>query len=760
MGVSVTRFVKYIRKGEPGADALNIVVTNENIVFTDIGQIAKVYVEVFKGEKQLNYGSADSGFLCGTLSSSGSYICNGNVYWSFSVEDGKKFVYSLILRNKVAVNEEIPFTVTTNGGVVYNRSLNVNTAFDGEEGNGIKSQTSLFVASNKSSGVTHDNTSGWDSAFIAPTQQKPYIWKCVQTTYTQTGVEYSAAELVAVWQNGANPNLLDNAAFTDDNNLNAWTTVSTYVAVDDQTAPKEKGQVNKNDTVDGRNSFYDTCKYIGSRIAYKDVLSQIVHDRRNGPQKLVTGQWYTFSFWAKGYQQTIFVNQSSSDYGFARKELYLTAGRAYTISAYGYIDATAQSEGKVLRIYVWKDGWEEQKYFDITTTSGATKSMFFTPQTTGVYHLTAYMYDNTSPRTGSVYLSWYKIADNQDLCTYIYPSAVDTSVKAFVDGVETSLGADLGVTWKLGSSWTKHTVSFKTKSLLAYTDAQSVLFRLLPTPCAEAYRNISICMPKLEIGMMATGFIDTHSDVKGDRGPALRGPQAWSDCLNGYAFQAGGDGEDFKDVVLYNGSYYSCIKSHYKTDDNHPPFGSTGNGEYWELGDKIELVATKILLATYALVKNLGVEAIDMKDSNGNVIFQAKDGNVICNSGTFNDITVKGNIEVSQMRYKIMKDENVENGYIFYGDGGQLILPELKADECMSFRILAPVLRREPTLLNITAANDNVRIANSGDSVAGLSSSMDLAIGAAYDIVGLGSSASYKNKTVWYVFRLAAISTE
>lgn len=55
------------------------------------------------------------------------------------------------------------------------------------------------------------------------------------------------------------------------------------------------------------------------------------------------------------------------------------------------------------------------------------------------------------------------------------------------------------------------------------------------------------------------------------------------------------------------------------------------------------MVATKILLAQYALVKNLGVEAIDMKDANGNIIFQAKDGNVTCNSGTFKNITVKGN---------------------------------------------------------------------------------------------------------------------
>lgn len=126
--------------------------------------------------------------------------------------------------------------------------------------------------------------------------------------------------------------------------------------------------------------------------------------------------------------------------------------------------------------------------------------------------------------------------------------------------------------------------------------------------------------------------------AKGDRGPALRGPQAWSDCAVGYMFQSGASGEEYKDVVLYGGNYYSCIKSHTKTG-KETGANNTLSTDYWKLADKLEIVATKILLAQYALVKNLGVEAIDMKDANGNIIFQAKDGNVTCNSGTFTNGT-------------------------------------------------------------------------------------------------------------------------
>ena len=127
----------------------------------------------------------------------------------------------------------------------------------------------------------------------------------------------------------------------------------------------------------------------------------------------------------------------------------------------------------------------------------------------------------------------------------------------------------------------------------------------------------------------------------GERGPALRGPQAWSDCATGYAFKGGAKGEAWKDVVIYQNNYYSCINSHTKTTSNYPGSTADQSNHYWQLGDKIELVATKILLASYALVKNLGVECIDMRDAAGNILFQAKDGNVTCKTGTFDGITVR-----------------------------------------------------------------------------------------------------------------------
>ena len=162
---------------------------------------------------------------------------------------------------------------------------------------------------------------------------------------------------------------------------------------------------------------------------------------------------------------------------------------------------------------------------------------------------------------------------------------------------------------------------------------------------------------------------------QGDRGPTLRGPQAWSDCATGYAFQAGGAGEKWQDVVIYGDNYYSCVKSHAKTASNYPGSTTAINNGYWQLGDKIELVATKILLATYALVKNLGVEAIDMKDANGNILFQAKDGAVTCKTGTFENVTIQGTLNGVTGSFKSLNcvnDSGTVVGEISFDSSGRL----------------------------------------------------------------------------------------
>lgn len=81
---------------------------------------------------------------------------------------------------------------------------------------------------------------------------------------------------------------------------------------------------------------------------------------------------------------------------------------------------------------------------------------------------------------------------------------------------------------------------------------------------------------------------DGDEGKRGETGATLRGPQSWDNCGIGYDFQCGASGEEWKDVVIYNSGYYSCIKSHIKSETNFPGSDEDQNNHYWRLGSPIE----------------------------------------------------------------------------------------------------------------------------------------------------------------------------
>lgn len=245
---------------------------------------------------------------------------------------------------------------------------------------------------------------------------------------------------------------------------------------------------------------------------------------------------------------------------------------------------------------------------------------------------------------------------------------------------------------------------------------------------------------------------------QGDRGPTLRGPQAWSDCANGYSFKCGAEGEEWKDVVLYGNNYYSCVKSHAKTASNYPGSTADQTNGYWRLGDKVELVATKILLATYALVKNLGVECIDMRDTAGNILFQAKGGNVICKTGTFDGITVIGNIKADTFDLKISDNgiTKVPNGSLVFRES-EIRLPELPQNTCRAIKILNPgVSRSGESPLSLIPDTPRVFISVEMTDLIGANSTVEITNGGYnsgkyFEVFGINKDG---DNTTWYFTQL------
>lgn len=198
--------------------------------------------------------------------------------------------------------------------------------------------------------------------------------------------------------------------------------------------------------------------------------------------------------------------------------------------------------------------------------------------------------------------------------------------------------------------------------------------------------------------------------VKGEKGSVLRGPQLWNTCSNGYRFEAGGEGEEWKDVVLYNGNSYSCIKTHVKTADNYPGSAADLNNHYWRLGQSIELIIAHIILTQYQMVENLGVRTIEMKDKDGNVVFRAKDGELSCKGGIFQNVSVSGDITVGRLRYNVntvVDGKSIINGSFIKGPG-IYVLPHLSDGEFMRIVVFNPIITRStpPAILKCEQEKD------------------------------------------------------
>lgn len=353
---------------------------------------------------------------------------------------------------------------------------------------------------------------GWTDEPNGVDSDYPFEWVSIRH---KTNGKWGSFSEPTIWNNYVvwNPNLLEQTEFESMNRLDKWDVVSCY----NRGSGIDTSITHINTSgVDGHNCFYDKNEKREDESVYKEVLRQVLQS--STVKKLKASTWYTLSFWAKCGTNTLTVNETSSVYGFAQRTLYLRSGHKYTFSFNGRIDAQAKSDGKELRCFIWQDGWKWQKEISVSNTYNTTASISFDDvPADGVYHFAAYLYDSTDPRTGKATLNWVRILETGGaiFSTYVSPSAIDTS-KVFVDGVQNNntIGADCAVNYPTYTSWKKHTITFKTKS--SFADIEYVLFRLQPIIIEGNSQYLYICMPKLELGKVATAYNANSNDNRPD----------------------------------------------------------------------------------------------------------------------------------------------------------------------------------------------------------------------------------------------------
>ena len=355
--------------------------------------------------------------------------------------------------------------------------------------------------------------SGWTDEPSGVSADYPFEWVSMRK---KTNGVWGGFSEPTLWNNYVvwNPNLLEQTEFASKGKMDRWSVQSMYGSGGATDAIITHIIAN---ALDGHNCYYDLNSKREDETVYKEVLGQALLSSTS--KKLKPSTWYTLSYWSKCGTKRMAVNETSSNYGFAKRDMYLHKGQKYTLSVNGRIDTQAKNDGKKLVCFVFNDSWSWSKSVEISTTYNSTAVLTFTDvPADGIYHFMAYMYDNTEPRTGKVTLNWVSMeaVNGTIFSTYIYPSAIDNA-KVFVNGVAKlngAIGSDCQVQHTANTSWIKHTITFKTKANFA--DEENLLFRLSPIVMSGNGYYVYICMPKLEVGKIATAYDANSDDMRPD----------------------------------------------------------------------------------------------------------------------------------------------------------------------------------------------------------------------------------------------------
>lgn len=196
--------------------------------------------------------------------------------------------------------------------------------------------------------------------------------------------------------------------------------------------------------------------------------------------------------------------------------------------------------------------------------------------------------------------SWYTLSfwakatgrdySEMHLSTFLYPNLPSTSDKAIVNGEFRFLASDGHVDWQLSRDWKFFTLTFKTGSLSG-KDIRNLLFRLHPLEYKRE-REVHICMPKLEVGIVATPYVASSRSY----GVTARYGE-WRVLSN---YMAGRAGDLYHDIVSYKGKYYECLVSHTSDANNSPDKAP----RIWREGEQREFTATKLFFAEKTFIEN------------------------------------------------------------------------------------------------------------------------------------------------------------
>lgn len=450
-----------------------------------------------------------------------------------------------------------------------------------------------------------------------------FVWKSDAVTYNTDGT-------VATWGTPYKVSGKD-AAFTTQTKTNLLLQTN-FLA-----SRMDKWDVRNGATasgVDGRNGYHGSPQI---DTVYKELLKQTMYDP-DGERRLLANTWYTLSFWAKAdpYVQ-INKYETSIYYGFAQSICYFAAGVANTLTINGYCSSTALNAGEELRAFVYNEDWSWSTSVAITTTYSSQATVQFQVPSTGKYFITSYVYKSggITPAQGKTCtLNWYRINRGMMMVTYLYPSnlnsgetqadytCIDTGAGRIKDGeiLSGSSPTDNNAVWQLTEVWTRHTLTFKTRSSIP-SKVQSFLVRM-----AEHSHDVYVCMPKIEQGTTATDYCTNDSDVADLSADTLGYPRETGIYNDETVYKWNEDFRDFMDYE-FDGTWYrfGVKRKGMIIPAGTPPTTSAGD-DNWEVAHRIQTLITDTVFGANANIGGFMATESRLLSRNGSLFLDGLNG--------------------------------------------------------------------------------------------------------------------------------------
>ena len=616
----------------------------------------------------------------------------------------------------------------------------------GDTGKGISSITEYYLASASGSGVT-TSTSGWTTdptaAAATLTSTKKYLWNYEKVTYSDGTSVSTTPAIIGRYGDKGDKGDKGNTGVSITSVTEYYLASSSYTGVTRSTSGWTTNPTASAATITASKKYLWNYEVIGYSDGSTDETDPVIigvygdkgdkGDTGNTGTGISSTTWYylattmatgvtrSTSGWTTNYQQ----GTPELPYVWRYGDTLLTNGTHQYTSCELIFSYSAGANPNLLE----QTNFSSLQALDKWTTrnvlaplqSVSVSAENYASITTGIQAHNAY-YDRTTKTTAQIQYkevlqqclwnttgtirklepsTWYTLsfwAKGVNVATFIYPSVFDNTSISYKDGVmqnANTLGADAYILWSLNSTWKRHTFTFKTKSTIGSAN-QNLLFRLYPKASSSTLNDVYLCMPKLEVGMQATSYISNEDSTH--CGQIRR--RRWA--LNTEYFQGAVD-ERYDDVVLVGeGGFYHCIKSHISTLDNMP-----GIGTYWQTywtsaqSGMYEMLSTDLFFANKALINNL-IATLIQTGYSGNPHIEAEGSEFkIFGKGQYPAIY----LAVNDQNKAVLRFQNENTGEFLYDLGPDGIMKEFSevADSYtpMKLKKLTNVTRVSE-LLNIT----------------------------------------------------------